>query len=180
MPIKKKSSSKVKSGKTTHSQKQSRTKNSLIDLINKLTEISKSKSKSQSNLPAHLQSLKISNRPPHFDRKLFSNSYSKSVSSIYSSVEHDGHKHSKGKKVINNSKKPYIEIAELQNDKIDHYIVPKHTIPYKQPINQTPQLTIEMSEEILKPTMILTKGKKSTKKSVKKPSKKSGKKSSKK
>jgi len=133
----------------------------LIDLITKLSEATNEKqmSKSRNNLPAKLMQLpnrtksmrimpnmqsiqsfpimnainKISFRAPTYKKNLFSNSSSNAISSTFSSYTHNGHTHSKGKKIINKSSSPYIKIDEMKNGNIHRYIVPKDTIPYKQP-----------------------------------------------
>ena len=122
----------------------------LINLVNDITNNRKYLTKQQSNLPAKLLALTNNNThddnilptqilPPakknkHLQTKKHTktnNVVAKTVSSIYSSVMHNGHTHSQGKKVINDSNKPYILIDEMQNGKEIHYMVPKNTIPYK-------------------------------------------------
>ena len=58
-------------------------------------------------------------------------SYSKTISSTYSDVMENGHSHSEGKKVINDSTKPYVQIDELHNGHIEHYMVPRNTMSTK-------------------------------------------------
>ena len=132
----------------------------LIDLITKLSESSNRNRmiKSQSNLPARLMQLphrsksmrnmsnmsnmsNLLSQPMNLQpntysrngRQVFSDSSSKAVSSTYSSFSHNGHTHSKGKKVINDSKQPFIKINEIKNGDVKTYMIPKDTIPYKQP-----------------------------------------------
>ena len=62
----------------------------------------------------------------------------KSVSSSYSSVMQDGHTRSKGKKIVNDSNKPYLQVDEMENGNTQHYMIPKNTINYQQP-SQIPQ-----------------------------------------
>ena len=96
----------------------------LIDLISMISQARKNKTKSQSNLPARLMKMNMDKT---------SKNYEKSVSSSYSSVMHNGHKHIKGKQVINNSSDPFIKINEMEDGQIHQYMVPKNNIPYKQP-----------------------------------------------
>ena len=101
---------------------------SLINLINMITQARKNKTKSQTNLPARLMKMSNMQKPK---------SYEKSVSSSYSSIMHNGKKQIKGKQIINNSTKPFIQINEIQDGQIQHYMVPKNTIPYNKSINNT-------------------------------------------
>ena len=100
----------------------------LIDLITMITQARKNKTKAQTNLPARLMRMSNMHKPQ---------SYEKSVSSSYSSIMHNGEKHIKGKQIINNSTKPFIQINELQDGHIQHFMVPKDTIPYNKPTNIT-------------------------------------------
>jgi hypothetical protein len=118
----------------------------IIDIIKRFSHPRNNISKSQNNLPARLMRMKSPNllrnsqlqRPQPQD---LSNSVNKSVnklmssSSSFSSITHNGHTHSTGKTIINNSNKPFIEIKEMQNGNIKTYMVPKNTIPYKPSIN---------------------------------------------
>ena len=97
-------------------------------------------SKSQNNLPAHLINMNKKNNKtnktniqPNVFTKSFNKSFSKSATSSYSSVMKNGKTkiHSEGKEIINNSTKPFIEIHEMDNGSIKHYMVPKNSIPYK-------------------------------------------------
>jgi hypothetical protein len=102
-------------------------------------------SKSQNNLPAHLMKINKKNKKTNINtnintnvrpivfKKSFNKSFSKSASSSYSSVMKNGKTkiHSEGKEIINNSNKPFIEINEMNNGSIKHYMVPKNSIPYK-------------------------------------------------
>ena len=98
-----------------------------------ITQERKNKTKSQSNLPARLMGMNKMSNPQ---------SYSKSVSSSYSSIIHNGHKHIKGKEVINDSTKPFIKINEMEDGSVNHYMVPKNTIPYNQPMSMTTNMNI--------------------------------------
>ena len=98
-------------------------------------------SKSQNNLPAHLMKMNKKNKKTIINTNIntnirpivFNKSFSKSATSSYSSVMKNGKTkiHSEGKEIINNSTKPFIEIHEMDNGSINHYMVPKNTIPYK-------------------------------------------------
>ena len=113
----------------------------IIDIIKHLSHPRNNISKSQNNLPARLMRMKSSRlsnlQSPEPKLQDLPNSFSKSMSSSssFSSIMHNGHTHSKGKTIINNSSKPFIEIKEMQNGKINSYMVPKDTIPYKPSIN---------------------------------------------
>ena len=113
---------------------------SILDIIQKLSVHRNNLRKSQNNLPAHLMKLKSTSSSSlqhaqyaqHAQQaKVFSNSVSKSMSSSFSSVTKNGETHKKGKTIINNSTRPFIEIKEMDNNNIKHYMVPKNTIPYK-------------------------------------------------
>jgi len=118
---------------------------SILDIINHLSLHRNNLRKSQNNLPAHLMNLKSTSssslRKPEIQKaqqaqqaqrpKVFTNSFSKSMSSSFSTVTKNGETHNKGKTVINNSTQPFIEIKEIENNNVRHYMVPKNTIPYK-------------------------------------------------
>ena len=115
---------------------------SILDIINYLSLHRNNLRKSQNNLPAHLMKLKSTStsslRKPEIQKaqqaqhaKVFTNSFSKSMSSSFSTVTKNGETHNKGKTVINNSTQPFIEIKEIENNNVKHYMVPKNTIPYK-------------------------------------------------
>ena len=55
-------------------------------------------------------------------------SFSKTVSSSFSSVMRDGRTHSKGNKIVNDSNKPYLQIDEMLDGNTQHYYIPKSTI----------------------------------------------------
>ena len=107
---------------------------SLLDLIKNMSISRNNISKSQNNLPAHL--MKMERKHPHSKPKVFTKSFSKSfsnsASSYYSSVMKNGKTktHSEAKEIINNSTKPFIEIKEMDDGTIRHYMVPKNTIQY--------------------------------------------------
>ena len=161
MPIKKvkcKLNNSTKHSNNNYESSQHQSKN-LIDLITRISQASKNRSKSQSNLPARLMMMKnMSNknsinspmihpmmrpmirpmiRPMMHMNPMKMNiiqkpqSYSKTISSTYSDVMKNGHSHSEGKKVINDSTKPYVQIDELHNGHIEHYMVPRNTMSTK-------------------------------------------------
>lgn len=152
--IKSKSKSKTKTkhkSKTkskSHSKSKSQPKyklhdhQSLLDIIKQLSVARNNISKSQNNLPAHLIKMnkiqkkntnKNTNIFPNMVNKSVSKSFSKSSSSSYSSIMKNGKTkiHSEGKEILNNSNNPFIEIKEMDNGTVTHYMVPKNTIPYK-------------------------------------------------
>ena len=57
--------------------------------------------------------------------------YAKSISSSFSSVMHNGHTHSQGKRIVNESHKPYLQVDEMIDGSTQHYMIPKNSIPYK-------------------------------------------------
>ena len=138
MPVKR-----VKTKKTMKKQKmkQSSSMNQphkLIDLIAMISQASANRTKSKSNLPARLMKMNTP-RSSMMLRMQKPTSYSKSVSSSYSSVMHNGHIHKQGKQVINNSTNPFIQINEMQNGQVAQYIIPKSTI--SQPSSLSFQLS---------------------------------------
>jgi hypothetical protein len=96
----------------------------LIDLITMISQARKNKNKSRNNLPARLMKMSNMEKP---------RSYEKSISSSYSSIMHNGEEHNKGKEIINDSTKPFIQINEMKDGEIQHYMVPKNTISYNKP-----------------------------------------------
>ena len=114
-------------------------KERLINLVNDINTTRKDLSKMETNLPAKLMQINIKNnikkhKSKYNNKHKFSGKpqvYAKSVSSTFSSIMHNGHTHSQGKKIINNSTKPYVQIDEMQNGNVQHYMIPKNTIPYK-------------------------------------------------
>jgi uncharacterized protein YcbK (DUF882 family) len=97
-------------------------KERLANLISNINTKSKGIKKMQSNLPAKLLKLSQNTKPK---------SYVKSVSSTFSSVMNNGESHSQGKKIVNDSTKPYLQIDEMQDGNIEHYMIPKNTIQYQ-------------------------------------------------
>jgi len=125
----------------------------IIDLITKFSQASKNVTKSQSNLPARLMktrnvgSVRGMTSMNNMRNMQKPQSYSKSVSSSYSTVMNNGHIHSEGKKVINDSTKPFVQIDELHNGHVDHYMVPRNTIS---------NMPKQMSTSMLIPTPMST------------------------
>ena len=95
----------------------------LLHLVNNINTSRKDLTKMQTNLPAKLMQINAKPTKPQV--------YAKSVSSSFSSIMHNGHTHSQGKQVINDSTKPYVQIDEMLNGDVKHYMIPKNTIPYK-------------------------------------------------
>ena len=117
----------------------------LFNLIKKITQASKYRNKSKNNLPAHLMKLNLSSTNTNKGPKV----YSKSVSSTYSSMMHNGHEHSKGKKIVNESTNPFIKIDEMEDGSVQQYVVPRNEIAMSsmQPFMQSPmdmQIPIEL------------------------------------
>ena len=69
------------------------------------------------------------------------NNSSFSSSSIFKSVVKNGHVHSQGKQVINDSNKPFLVVNELHDGQVEHFTIPKSAInyspikPHIQPMN---------------------------------------------
>ena len=78
--------------------------------------------KSEINLPARL----MQNTYSHQTINPQPLEYSKSVSSTFTSSMHNGVVHSAGKEVINDSTKPFIQVAELHNGQVVHYMIPRN------------------------------------------------------
>ena len=123
--------------KKHYKPKQSKDSNRLINLINTINNNRKDIAKMHNNLPAKLMQLNnpTSLSQPHNNHhqqpQMHSSSYAKSISSTFSSVMHNGHTHSQGKRIINESDKPYLEVEEMNNGTTQHYMIPKNTIAYK-------------------------------------------------
>lgn len=106
----------------SHKSKSSKTittdiSNRLANLLNTISNNRSTMTKSEINLPARLmQNGNKSYKPLE---------YSKSVSSTFTSSMHNGHFHSAGKEVINDSTKPYIQVAELHNGQVDQFMIPR-------------------------------------------------------
>ena len=133
---KKRYSSKLQNIQQDYQQKKDNT--NLIDLINMITQARQNKTKSQTNLAARM--INMNKQEPK--------SYSKSVSSTFTGLVQDGHKHVKGKQVINNSTKPFLEINEMQDGQVEHFMIPKNTIPYEKPMHMPMQIQSRMPMQI--------------------------------
>jgi len=107
----------------------------LINLVNTINTKRKDISKMHNNLPAKLMELNISGQPTNQSSKNKikgkSQVYAKSISSTFSSVMHNGHTHSQGKRIINESNKPFLQVEEMHDGSTQHYMIPKNSIPYK-------------------------------------------------
>lgn len=112
----------------------------LQNLINTINNNRKDISKMHNNLPAKLMQLNNqqiinhshkhqSQAQPQFQPQ--SQVYAKSISSSFSSVMHNGHTHSQGKRIVNESDKPYLQVDEMMDGSTQHYMIPKNNIPYK-------------------------------------------------
>jgi hypothetical protein len=92
--------------------------NRLANLLNTISNNRSTMTKSEINLPARLmQNGNKSYKPLE---------YSKSVSSTFTSSMHNGNLHSAGKEIINDSTKPFIQVAELHNGLVEHYMIPRN------------------------------------------------------
>ena len=140
-------SDKINIHSTTHNQKPTQHMNqqNLYDLIAKISKERQNKTKSQTNLAARL--MRMPSSKSNISRiSIVSKpkTYAKSVSSYYSSVMHNGETHNKGKKIVNESTNPNLEIDEMENDQVQHYMIPKNSISqYREPILEV----IPMKEE---------------------------------
>jgi hypothetical protein len=125
---------KSKTPKPTNSKKTPNSYQTIINIINSLSNSKRNHTfdKSRNNLPAQLmiidnQTKKVSlrsSKPQVFNRTLKS-------SSSFSSITQNGETHSEGKNIINNSLNPFIEIKEMKNGDVQHYMIPKNTLLYK-------------------------------------------------
>ena len=169
-------STKVNISKAQHNLQ---TQQSILDILNRFSESRNAISKSQNNLPAKLMKMRSSRFSKQRNIENYNTNteanqdmFSKSISSSFSSVMKDGHTHSEGKTIINNSNKPFIEIKEMENGHINQYMVPKNTIPYK-PISRISRISSipkhkKISKQKSKGKKKLTKNPKGKKKSTKK------------
>jgi len=104
----------------------------IINVINSLSNVRNKNTfdKSRNNLPAQLISMNKKSLKKSIDPQVINRVFKSSSS--FSSVTQNGETHTKGKKIINNSLKPFIEIKEMENGDMHHYMIPKTTIPYKE------------------------------------------------
>ena len=152
------------SKKTPNSTISKKTPNSYQTIINIINSLSNAKrnhtfDKSRNNLPAQLmiidnQTKKVSlgtSKPQVFNRTLKS-------SSSFTSITQNGETHSEGKKIINNSLNPFIEIKEMKNGDVQHYMIPKNTLPYKN-LNSTKRKTQTLKSKAKSKSKTKTKSK---------------------
>ena len=112
----------------------------LLNLIAKISKERQNKTKSQTNLVAKI--MKMPNSIPIISKP---KTYAKTVSSYYSTVSRNGESHNKGKKIINESTNPYLEIDEMRDGQVKHYILPKNSITYREPIQEVlPRMNMQM------------------------------------
>jgi hypothetical protein len=111
----------------------------LINLIAKISKERQNRTKSQSNLVARIMKM------PNMSRMSKPKTYAKTVSSYYSTVSHNGESHNKGKKIVNESTNPYLEIDEMRDGQVKHYMLSKNSIPYREPIQEVlPRMNMQM------------------------------------
>lgn len=104
----------------------------LQNLINTINNNRKDISKMHNNLPAKLMQLNNQQIINHSHKhQAQPQIYAKSISSSFSSVMHNGHTHSQGKRIVNESDKPYLQVDEMMDGSTQHYMIPKTSIPYK-------------------------------------------------
>jgi len=110
----------------------------LQNLINTINNNRKDISKMHNNLPAKLMQLNNQQIINHSHKHQSQTQpqaqpqvYAKSISSSFSSVMHNGHTHSQGKRIVNESHKPYLQVDEMIDGSTQHYMIPKNSIPYK-------------------------------------------------
>ena len=145
--------SKTPKSKKTKTSKTKETTNPYQNIINVINSLSNSRkkhsfSKSRNNLPAQL--MNINKKSQHISTST-SKKCKKSInphvvnrtfksSSSFSSITQNGETHSEGKKVINNSLKPFIEIKEMENGDVQHYMIPRTSLSqshsHKKEVNQ--------------------------------------------
>ena len=131
--------SKARKGRVVKSKQLSNTKQTIMDILNQFSVSRNNITKSNNNLPARLMRMKSSRyskqKTLHQNQLNYPTTepdmFSKSISSSFSSVMKDGHTHSTGKTIINNSTEPFLKIKEMENGNVKQFIVPKNTIPYK-------------------------------------------------
>ena len=107
MPRTKSSTKKLK-----HTKSRAISSSRLVNLLNTISNNRRAMSKAEINLPARLMQQPLE--------------YSKTVSSTFTSSMHNGELHTAGKEVINDSTQPFIQVAELHNGKLEHYMIPRN------------------------------------------------------
>jgi hypothetical protein len=159
---------------TAYNQKPTKYMNqqSLYDLITKISKERENKTKSQTNLAARL--MRMPSSKSNMLRMSKPKTYAKSVSSYYSSVVHNGESHNKGKKIVNESTNPNLEIDEMKNGQVQHYMIPKNSISqYREPILEVlPPMKAEYYSNSNQNKKYKIKSKKTTKNTKHKKSKK--------
>jgi len=98
--------------------------NRLANLLNTISNNRSTMTKSEINLPARLlqNGNKLSNQHPQSKPLIVS----KSISSSYAASMQNGEVHTTGKEVVNDSTNPYIQVAELHNGQVEHYMIPRN------------------------------------------------------
>ena len=178
--------SKISKSKQTKTSKTKETTNPYQNIINVINSLSNSRkkhsfSKSRNNLPAQL--MNINKKSQHISTST-SKKCKKSInphvvnrtfksSSSFSSITQNGETHSEGKKVINNSLKPFIEIKEMENGDVQHYMIPRTSLSHcqsssnKKRSKSTKRKTIKRKSTKRKTTKRKTIKRKSTKRKTK-------------
>jgi hypothetical protein len=150
----------------------------LLDLIKNISTSRQSMTPSKSNLAARLMTMHTQQpmmKQPMQHQHKNQHSRSFSSSSSFSSVMHNGHVHSQGKQVVNDSTKPYLAVKEMHNGQVNSFMIPKDTIPYNKPSIASMIVSQHMSKpKHTKKTKTTKKSKKSKKtKTTKKTTKRS-------
>jgi len=130
-----KSKPKLKRTRTSSKLVVTNNANRLANLLNTISNNRSILTKSEINLPARLmQNGNKLSKPLE---------YSKSISSTFTSSIHNGEVHAAGKEVINDSTKPFIQLTELHNGQIEHYMIPrKPTSITRLNIHTSPSKTV--------------------------------------
>jgi len=115
--------------------------NRLAKLLNIISNNRRSMSKAEINLPARL----MQNMNMHHENQQVD--YSKTVSSTFTSSMHDGEMHSAGKEIIDDSTRPYIQIAELHNGQVERYMIPRHQVKHTSYRNHSKQTKSKRSKK---------------------------------
>lgn len=137
----------------------------IANLLEKISNSRMGYARSDSNLPAKLIEMEMNK------------SQSQSISSSYTSITKNGKTHQHGKRVINNSRNPFILVDEMDDGHLERYYIPKTQIKnYKAPGESIQKLS-KARKQIRKQTKTSRKVKQSrkVKKTGKKTAKKSGK-----
>ena len=146
---------KISKTKQTKESKSKETITPYQNIINVINSLSNSRnkhsfSKSRNNLPAQLMTIERKNKQPCKQYSKKSSKYSSKPqvfnrtfksSSSFSSITQNGETHSEGKKVINNSLKPFIEIKEMENGDVQHYMIPRTSLSQSHSNNKKSKST---------------------------------------